>query len=162
MTHAIRVAAAIAALSLAGTAHAGLFQPAEVTVDLTIGLAVGDTQTARLDLSEETFIGCGTRTFSQDDATFENGFCQANDGDGNQVTCFTQDPILLDAIGRLDDTSFITFRFTENEDAPDSFTCNFVGSSTQSFYLRPSKEEQRVSRRQQRRDARDADMDMDE
>ena len=159
MTHAIRAAMATAALAFAGTAHAGEFIPQSVNIDLVAGLATGDTQTARLDLEDSTLIGCGSRTFSQDGAVFQNGFCQADDGEGTRLTCFTQDPLLLDAIGRLDDTSYITFRFFENEEAPGSYTCNFVGSSTQSFYLRPSKEELKASRKQQRRDARDGDMD---
>ncbi len=126
--------AGAAALVLGATAYAGFAQPAPVQVDLTAGLAQGDQKTARLDADPDVFIGCGTRTIRTGGGTIvRTGFCQAEDADGEQVTCFTQDDELLDAMQALSDFAFITFSFVD--DGAGGFECRRVGSSTQSFYL---------------------------
>ena len=82
---------------LAGFAVAGLVQPAPVDVDLVNMFAQGDQHTARTSAGDTEFIGCGTRSF--DDGmgnTFRFGFCQAEDADGDNITCFTQSDALLD------------------------------------------------------------------
>lgn len=118
---------------LAGLASAGLKQPAPVTVDLDNMTAQGDQNTARIAADDVSFIGCGIRVF--DDGMFSNafGFCQAGDSEENSVTCFTQNPNLLQAIGRTSDFAFITFSW--RDDGFGGAECIRVGSSTQSFYL---------------------------
>ena len=109
---------------------AGLYQPAPVTVDLEQGAASGDMTTAANSNNKVEFIGCGSRSF---EGGFHFGFCQASDAAGNQATCFTEDPTLLDEIQGLSDRAFIQFNWTD--DGAGNLTCVRVGSSTQSFYL---------------------------
>ena len=115
-------------------ALAGTTQPAPVQVDLTARFAQGDMITARDAKSDDVFIGCGTRHFDfGGGSTFETGFCQARVEGGDVVTCFTDSTFLIDRIGQLNDTSFITFSW--DDDGTGNLTCNRVGFSTQSFYL---------------------------
>jgi hypothetical protein len=124
-----------AALALVwGSAYAGLAQPAIVTIDMDNQLAQGDQLAARTAKDDTSFIGCGTRHF--DDGmgnSFRFGFCQAGDADGNAVTCFTQNPNLLDEMRANSSNAFITFSW--DDDGAGNLTCNRVGFSTQSFYL---------------------------
>lgn len=79
-------------------------------------------------------IGCGQRILDLGDGnTFTFGFCQATDAEGDQKTCLTENPELLNGIGSISDTSFITFSW----DADD--VCTRIGSSTQSFYAPKGK-----------------------
>ena len=64
---------------------------------------------------------------------FTWAFCQARDADGQQISCFTFNPDLVKTVNAINDTSFITFSWTEEDDG--SLTCNRMGFSTQSFYL---------------------------
>ncbi len=121
------------AIMLGTSAYAGFAQPAPVDVDLTNGFAQGDQLTARFDADPDVFIGCGSRTIRTGSGTFRTGFCQAADAADETVTCFTQDPDLIDAIKALSDFAFITFSFID--DGAGGFECRRVGSSTQSFYL---------------------------
>lgn len=133
MLRKLMVGGAIAAV-LGASAYAGFAQPAPVEVDLTTGLAQGDQITARLDEDPDVFIGCGTRTIRTGGGTLvRTGFCQARDAADEQVTCFTMDDDLLDAMQALSDFAFITFSFVD--DGAGGFECRRVGSSTQSFYL---------------------------
>ena len=120
------------------TIYAGYVQPAPVTINYFEGggNAQGDMNSARFSDNEFEFIGCGTRTFD-DGAGGANhwGFCQASLEEDVTVTCFVFDnPELMDGINILSDSSFITFSW--DDDGEDNLTCNRVGSSTQSFYLR--------------------------
>ena len=95
--------------------------------------ALGDQVTARYSSNKDEFIGCGTRNFDDGVNSFMFGFCQAADTDGNQLTCFTENPSLLDTIDGISDFAFIIFSWVD--DGFGGFECTFVGSSTQSFYL---------------------------
>jgi len=115
-------------------AYAGYIQPAPVDVDLVAGFAGGDQLTARLDPDDDVFIGCGSRTISDGaGGVFRTGFCQAEDDAGDNVTCFTQDPLLLDEIRAASAFAYITFSFTGDDTI--GYTCTRIGFSTQSFYL---------------------------
>lgn len=119
---------------VASFAFAGLVQPAPVDVDLDNSFAQGDQLTARTSTGDTEFIGCGTRVF--DDGmgnSFVFGFCQASDADGDEITCFTQSPALLDAMKAIDSYAFITFNW--DDDGFGGAECIRVGFSTQSFYL---------------------------
>ena len=116
-------------------AFAGTAQPAPVTIDLENFFATGDQVTARTTKKDDlTYIGCGTRNI-EDGAggLFSWAFCQARDADEQQVTCFTFNPDLVKTVNAINDASFITFSWTEDEGG--SLTCNRMGFSTQSFYL---------------------------
>lgn len=125
--------AAVLALVTSGV-YAGFTQPAPVVVDLDNGFAQGDQVTARATKNDVDFIGCGIRVF--DDGifpTFDFGFCQAQDSDEVQVTCFTQNANLLEAMHATSDYAFITFSWVD--DGFGGFECTRIGFSTQSFYL---------------------------
>lgn len=59
-------------------------------------------------------------------------FCQAGvgaDETTQQIVCFSDDPILLDAVKSISAFSFISFRW-------DGIgNCTAIGNSTNSFYL---------------------------
>ena len=119
---------------LAGIAYAGLVQPALVSVDLVNMSAQGDQYTARTSDGDTELIGCGTRSF--DDGTgnaFRFGFCQASDADGDEITCFTENDVLLDEMRVNGDYAFISFNW--QDDGFGGAECTHVGFSTQSFYL---------------------------
>ena len=126
----IRNLLSIAALTLmAGSASAGLVQPASVLVDLDNGTAQGDQWTARSSDNDVEFIGCGIRLFDFGMGSFEFGFCQAGDSEGVQIFCSTQNSDLLAAIRSTTAFAFVTFSLDENAE------CTRIGFSTQSFYL---------------------------
>ena len=119
---------------LAGVTFAGFVQPAVVVVDFVNMLAEGDQNTARTAADDVSFIGCGVRV--NDDGVnppFAFGFCQAGDSEENEITCFTQNPNLLNAMGAGNDFSFITFSW--RDDGSGGAECTRIGFSTQSFYL---------------------------
>jgi hypothetical protein len=109
-------------------AWAGLARPVPVEIDFTARFARGDMSTARNSANPFEFIGCGVRN--------RNGgpnfaFCQAGIGEaeGQYLTCYTFDPLLIDAIKSIGDFSYIQF------DWDVDFNCTHIGISTQSFYL---------------------------
>ena len=114
---------------ISSIAVAGLIQPAPVIVDLDNRFAQGDMWTARTSNNDVEFIGCGFREFNDGTGTFEFGFCQAEDVDGNHIVCFTENPDLVETMRATSDFSFITFNWDEIDE------CTKVGFSTQSFYL---------------------------
>jgi hypothetical protein len=122
-----------AVLSLVGgVAAAGAYRPVPLTIDLENRVALGDMYSARLSGNPNAYIGCGIRNA----AGVSFAFCQANLGplpdDGSapeSVSCFTEDPSAIAAIGAMDDFSYVSFRWDVD------FECTFVSNSTQSFYL---------------------------
>ena len=119
---------------MAGITHAGLEQPFPVDVDLVGMGASGDTYTARTSAGDTEYIGCGSRTIDNGLGTlFEFGFCQAEDVDGDAITCTTQNADLINAIRSVSDYAFITFSW--QDDGFGGAECTRVGHSTQSFYL---------------------------
>lgn len=125
----------------ASTALAGLYQPAPLTVDLDNRIATGDMASVSGSKDNTAFIGCGTRRTSLPDfgIDFRFGFCQAGDDLGNQITCFTEDPALLDEMRAGNDGSFITFSWDWDVEPGGSCTLTRVGFSTQSFYITKAK-----------------------
>lgn len=114
----------------ASIALAGQTQPAEVDVDLDDRAAHGDMLSARLDPDDDVFIGCGIRVFDDGaGGTFEFGFCQAEDNEGERAFCNTDSPGLLGAMKATADYSFVTFSWDVDG------ICTRIGFSTQSFYL---------------------------
>lgn len=129
---------AVIGLLLMPAAIAGLSQPADVDVDLVSNVASGDMVSARNAESDNVFIGCGVRNFDfGDGTTFEFGFCQAEDAEGDRALCSTESPHLLDAVKAMSDYSYISFSFTVDvdENGNEVATCRRIGSSIQSFYL---------------------------
>ena len=126
-----RIAIAGAGLAMLSTAaFGGLVQPAIVDVDLTSMFAGGDMVTARYSDNATEFIGCGIRKISDGmGGTFDFGFCQAEDREGDRIICNSTDPAVLDAISSSGDFGYVTFSW----DATD--TCTRIGFSNQSFYL---------------------------
>ena len=119
---------------LAGTSHAGTAQPAPVTINLEDLSASGDLVTARTTKGDATFIGCGTRNFEGvDGELFSWAFCQARDVEEEHVTCFTFNPDLVATVREINDSSFVTFSWSD--DGEGTLTCTRMGFSTQSFYL---------------------------
>lgn len=119
---------------------AGYKQPQNVAIDMDAQTAIGDMLSAANSKSPDETIGCGTRTF--DDGlgnSYQWGFCQATDADGNYVTCTVYDnDNLLTAMRSLSDFSFIIFSWAD--DGAGNLTCTYVGSSTQSLYLQKIKD----------------------
>lgn len=128
----------LATMLIPAVALAGYTQPQAVEIDYDNSFASGDMITARNGNNDDEFIGCGQRTYDLGGGTvYTTGFCQAQLVEEEVVTCFTENPALLDAIDSLADASYIQFRWTEETDG--SLTCNHIGSSTQSFYLEKGK-----------------------
>jgi hypothetical protein len=114
-------------------ALAGFTQPAIVEVDLDAQTAVGDIISARDAKSDNVFIGCGTRNFDDGaGGVFNFAFCQAEDAAGDHVVCNTDNPELVRTIREINDSSFITFGWSD--DGAGNLTCTSMGFSTQSFY----------------------------
>ena len=120
----------------AGAAIAGYVQPAPVDVDHAANFALGDQVTARYSKNKIEHIGCGIRKQVTGPGTyFTWGFCQARDRDDEQITCFTEDAGLLDAISSSADFGFITFNWNDGATREDPAECTRIGFSNQSFYL---------------------------
>jgi len=136
---------AIATIAMAGistTALAGFTQPAEVDVipnvapDPAGGIAQGDMTTARYNADKDVFIGCGIRKIlTGGGAVVATGFCQARDSADEQITCFTTNAELLDAISSSGDFGFVTFSWNGAGTEEDPAECRRIGFSNQSFYL---------------------------
>lgn len=139
MKKKILLSAAITMLT--STALAGLYQPAPFAVDLDARIAHGDMLSVSNSKDDIAFIGCGTRRVSLPGlgVDFRFGFCQAGDEFGNQITCFTEDPALLDEMRASNDFSFITFSWDWDAEPGGACTLRRVGFSTQSFYLEKAK-----------------------
>lgn len=122
----------------AGVAHAGFTQPAPVDVTLNgdgSGMASGDMVTARYAENDIELIGCGVRIYDLGGGnTFEWGFCQAEDIDGERGFCNITSQKLIDAVKSTNDYSYVVFEWDSNGE------CTQVGFSTQSFYI-PEKAE---------------------
>ena len=119
---------------LAAVASAGFKQAAPVAVDFVGMSAFGDQVTARIAADDVSFIGCGIRV--TDDGVnppFSFGFCQAGDSEGNEITCFTQNPNLLETLRANSDFAFITFNWQDG--GFGGTECTRIGFSTQSFYM---------------------------
>lgn len=93
----------------------------------------GDQLTARTADNDVEFIGCGIRIFDDGGAAFTFGFCQAGDSAEVQITCFTENPALLEAMRAASAYAFITFSW--EDDGSGGAECLRIGFSTQSFYL---------------------------
>ena len=125
---------ALVAVFTCGAAYAGLYQPAEVEVDLTTNFAAGDMWSGRVDDDDEVYIGCGARRISDGaGGVFYFSFCQAQDADGELAFCNATDPELVQAIDAFSDYSYVTFSWELNEFGDG--ICTRIGHSTQSFYL---------------------------
>ena len=129
-TRTIVSASLLSLLFCTTVAVAGLTQPAPVDVDLVNMSASGDQVTARYSRNDVEYIGCGIRKFDDGaGSAISFGFCQAQDEDEEQFTCFTQNADLLDAISSSGEFGFITFAWDANDE------CTQIGFSNQSFYL---------------------------
>lgn len=124
---------ATAFVLISSTVLAGFVRPVPVEVDLDAMTALGDMYTARTADEENVYIGCGVRYFNLGGGLFAWGFCQAEDAEGDRVTCYTQDELLLDRLRSTSDYSFLTFSW--QDDGSGGAECVRVGFSTQSFYL---------------------------
>ncbi len=134
MKTTLTIGSAIAAALLSVSAFAGQTTPVVVDVDLDILFAQGDLITARNAKNDDVFIGCGTRNTEDGiGGIFKFAFCQAQDADGDQVTCFTTNPDLVETIREINDTSYVQFSWSD--DGAGNLTCTRMGFSTQSFYL---------------------------
>jgi len=130
--------AALSSLALTSvSALAGEVQPAPVTIDWDNMNARGDMLTARESDDPTALIGCGVRHFDVGGGSYEFGFCQAKVA-GEAITCFTENPGLLQAVHSLGDYSYIQFSWDEVPNLADA-VCTRIGSSTQSFYLPKTK-----------------------
>ena len=137
-----KIGLTIAATSLLSIAvQAGYTQPASVTIEIDTGVsgsAIGDMLTARNSKNDYEFIGCGVRALDNGAGfTYSYGFCQAGLEEDVSYTCFTESPVLIEAMNLIAESSFITFSWVDDGDG--NLTCNFVGSSSQSFYLPAGK-----------------------
>ena len=128
----------LAALMMPVLASAGFVNPQPVVIDMDALSAQGDMHSARNSNNDDEMIGCGQRALeTAPDESFNWGFCQARVEEDVTIICQTTNQGLLDAIDSIGDSSFIIFRWAEEEDG--SLTCTFIGTSTQSFYLGKGK-----------------------
>ena len=137
-----RIGSAItASLVISIAAHAGFTQPSSVSIEVDEGVggsALGDMVTARNSKNEFEFIGCGVRAVDNGPGfTYSYGFCQAGLEEDVSYVCFTESPVLMEGMNLIAESSFITFSWVD--DGEGNLTCNFVGSSSQSFYLPAGK-----------------------
>lgn len=125
--------AGLSFLSVSSLALAGFVQPAPVDITVNAdgsGTARGDMVTARFSDNDVEHIGCGVRLWTfADGSLFHYGFCQAEDSDGVNVFCSTENEDLLNIMKATADYSFITFGWNADEE------CTHIGFSTQSFYI---------------------------
>ena len=136
--HIKRIWTLPALLLITVTAHAGFVQPQPVVIDMDEGFAQGDLISARNSENEFEYIGCGIRSYDFGDGVqWQTGFCQARLEEDSNVICRTENVALMEGINILSDSSFVTFSWTD--DGTGNLTCNYIGSSTQSFYLGKGK-----------------------
>ncbi|MBD3648333.1 MAG: hypothetical protein HUJ31_12975 [Pseudomonadales bacterium] len=124
--------AILAILVTFAAAHAGYLQPAPLTWTEGPGYTFvgGDLKTVAYADDEDTFIGCGTRSFGDG---FTYVFCQAGDAD-RSIYCQTENPVIVAAVGKIADSSYLGFSTDEYGE------CVHVAVSTQSFYQRTWQE----------------------
>ena len=143
-TKRISLIPALAMLSIAAWAGYAQPRPVEITLNEGGGYAMGDLITARESDNPFEFIGCGIRAIDYgNDATLMAGFCQAQLEEGAPVICWTDSPVLVEAINSISDSAYIFFQWVDQGDwdpAGNTPTCVRVSSSTQSFYLHDLKE----------------------
>ncbi len=122
-----------ATLALALTitsAHAGFTSDVPVTIDNENNLAYGNMVSARFSDNSEELIGCGVRNYAFSDGfEYSWGFCQARIDAETSKICSTTNPALLDKMSNINDFSYISFGWDENDE------CTNVGFSTQSQYI---------------------------
>ncbi|MCW8856413.1 MAG: hypothetical protein OQJ95_03545 [Kangiella sp.] len=121
----------VMALSLCATsANAGSTSEVPVTIDTENSIAFGNMVTARFSDNPDEIIGCGVRHYAFADGTeYSWGFCQARVEPGVLQLCSTTNPVLLDKMSNINDFSYISFGWDENDE------CTNVGFSTQSQYI---------------------------
>ena len=129
---------AIAVLSVVFsiTAVAGFNKSEPVVVDLTEFKASGDMWSARTAANGLDFIGCGREVNL--DLGWDQGFCQAQDADGNFIGCLALDPALVKVIDTITPYSYIRFTTDGVEPGflfPGWHICTQIYVSTNSFYL---------------------------
>lgn len=121
---------------MAGIASAGLVISRPVVIDLDNRTATGDQQTARIADNDVEYIGCGIKVFDDGvNPIFSFGFCQAGDGNGQEILCFSQNTDLLDAMKGTSAFAWIRFSWRDSENFPNATECSSIQFSTQSFYL---------------------------
>lgn len=125
----IKVVITIVAMSVSLVSHAGLVQPAPVAVELESQFASGDMMSARWSKNDAVYIGCGIRSFDDGaGGSFDFGFCQAEDDEGDSAICSTQNSSLIESMHTINDDSYIQFSWN------DAGECIALGFSTQSIY----------------------------
>lgn len=127
----MKIKALFITLFASAAINAGTSTDVPVTIDTEARTASGNMLTARFSENEFESIGCGVREFANTDGSFNFswGFCQARLEEDANVVCSTQNPQLLDKMAAINDFSFVTFRWDENNE------CEYVGFSTQSQYI---------------------------
>jgi hypothetical protein len=105
--------------------------PVSVTLNADgSGGASGNMASARAAANEVEYIGCGVRaTADSSGGASVYAFCQANDAAGTLGHCSTENRELIHVVQHAADYSFITFRWNA------AGQCQFIGISTQSFYI---------------------------
>lgn len=112
------------------TASAGSTSEVPVTIDTENSIAYGNMVSARFSDNPDEIIGCGVRHYAFADGTeYSWGFCQARVEPGVVKLCSTTNPVLLDKMSNINDFSYISFGWDENDE------CTNVGFSTQSQYI---------------------------
>ena len=118
----------------ASAVYAGKFDPRAVSVDLVGLVASGDLHSARSSVDPDVYIGCGSRyvDFGGTSTPFAWGFCQAEDSEGESITCFTENRDLINEMKGISDYSYISFIW--QDDGSGGHECVSVRFSTQSLY----------------------------
>ena len=136
LTNAIAVLSVVFSL----TAVAGLSESEPVVVDLINFKGSGDMWSARTSANDLESIGCGREVNL--DLGWDQGFCQAQDADGNFIGCLAFDPALVKVIDTITPYSYIGFT-TDGAQLgfmpPGWHICRRIYVSTNSFYLPHSK-----------------------
>ncbi len=117
-------------ISLSFGAVAGQVSNVNVSIDKLERVAKGNMADARFSDNKHEMIGCGKSAWVHADGSYnEQGFCQASVAKGENVICFTENPVLLNKINAVSDYSYLSFRWNKGGD------CEFIHVSTQSFYI---------------------------
>ena len=113
-------------------AMAGYVASIGVTIEFSDsggGHAYGSMSGARFSDDENEAIGCGVRRYGGNNPHIY-GFCNAIAPSGTpQVSCYTENPDLIESLATLSDYSFITFAWNADGE------CMSIGVSTQSQYI---------------------------
>ena len=114
-------------------AHAGVASQMNVTIDFEEKIAEGIMKTARFSSNQDELIGCGVRYYLNEDLVidFSWAFCQARLSyePGIYVSCYTENPELIDKIAALNSYTYVVFQWNDNGD------CTHFGFSTQSMHI---------------------------